>query len=450
MITSDDFNELINNFNPNPMHSKVERKRQHTTHHLKCTDYDSVFVLSDLHADFEKFVQILKQNNLIRSSDFVINEDTDEKTIYEHYYKTVEEAKWIAPKKTALLILGDLVDGFRGEIFSQLNDPLGCFEVLIHALIHNLRIQAQEKMSIVLFTIGNHDMDCIITMDEKKMEYMYDTYCHPEAKGFFGFIPDPESKAMLNRRNFLLPFYQNCPFLFVEFVHEENVQVVCVHAGIHGKTATENLLEKWRPFQEQINKDGGLTEENIVNIDIANSEVTNSILWNRNYFEHAVCPQETEPVVIVGHCITTDMDMSSDKSYDGCDSTKNLSEGRGCVYVGCYHQTTPKVIFVDTALSRAFRYKTNNETRDVEILKLQKSTAGNPYYYTFHRQLNGIVLDPPLRPPQVVSKRTPPLPPLISGGKKQKRKTRHRPKKRSASTKKWRYNYKLEKNLQMK
>ena len=70
-------------------------------------------------------------------------------------YEYVWTLEWVADD-TMLMITGDLVDGRRGS--RTVDDPRGSYEMLLHILIYNLRIDARERNSDVLFTIGNHDL----------------------------------------------------------------------------------------------------------------------------------------------------------------------------------------------------------------------------------------------------------------------------------------------------
>jgi hypothetical protein len=115
----------------------------------------------------------------------------DPKKIYNP--KFINNAEWIGGERTLFLILGDLVDGKRNS--NQVNDIVGAFELLIHCLIHNLRISARSKGSEVLFTIGNHDLDTVLNHpdlgnpEKFKPNFklsLYKSYVHESSKNFFG------------------------------------------------------------------------------------------------------------------------------------------------------------------------------------------------------------------------------------------------------------------------
>jgi hypothetical protein len=359
--------------------------------------------------------------------------------------------------KVLFLILGDIVDGQR-EGGTKVNDEMGCFELLIHILIHNLRIDAMKNKSEILFTIGNHDLETVIKLKDfiergaeaigdKKLppgkeynylipEIFYKKYTHDAAEVFFEvkvkdlYYAASGETIFSRRQEMLLPFYNNSPYFFINLNSQFKTEIVCVHAGIHNDAGTNiltetirltgNFTETWVDRQKQINEEG-FTENMVINIieNWFDSSIPEdaTILWERNYAKQTdICEKikDEEPIVIVGHCPTTEFPLSltntNEDNYSGCDDGKVLSwtdlyngkrrnDKRGCVSIRCRNADhTPKIVIVDTLMSQAF-HKQDNKTRNVEILKLSKplpgeAIPGNPYY-KIERWLNGKEIPPP-------------------------------------------------------
>ena len=163
-LTSEEFNKLVSLTNADDILDKISNTRyfrNKTNYIINAQEYDRVYVTSDIHSDYRKFVKILKDIGLIDTS---INPYTDD--IYKS--DLVTNTNWI-PEKTLLVIVGDLVDGRRN---SQVADVNGSFELLLHIFIYNLRLSAHEKKSEIIFTIGNHDFHSVIkiTNDNTSLE----------------------------------------------------------------------------------------------------------------------------------------------------------------------------------------------------------------------------------------------------------------------------------------
>jgi hypothetical protein len=442
LITLDDLRQLTQRRNPQAVHGKLAgylAARPPRPCRIECATFDTVYVTSDIHADFRKFVQVLRVNRLLEETEAEAEEEHDDdddddddddgkvsspsawaedNTEEEAFEKSktkrhrrqedeepvVVNARWTGGSKTLLVILGDIVDGHREHSAPGIDDPKGTFEILIHALIHNLRIRANLANSDVLFTLGNHDVESVLTTVEDERQHMYDSYVHDSAKAFF-------NNDMNARRNMLLPFYYNSPYTFLEFVHGRGgalSQYVFVHAGIHN-SAGRRIDRMWRKVQKKIDSDG--LEKMLPVLSLLNKKYKNDIFWTRDYLKSKTCRaigNERFPMVVVGHCPTPFMAQDDFDDFDddaGCDVVKQqqsrgawVSRGRrGCIRVGCRHASTgdPKVVFVDTASSAVFRQPgQENAQRDVEILKLSKSKSvddgvgGAAFYYKLERQWN--------------------------------------------------------------
>jgi hypothetical protein len=213
----------INTKNFGDIHKKLAEYRTSKTtrpHTIDCKEFDNVFIISDIHADFPKFISTLHLNNLIKLPNDM--DPYNKKDIYDP--KIITETTWTGGNKTLLLILGDLVDGYR---YNDVDDTKGTFEILIHIFLHNMRILANANSSEVIFTLGNHDYISIYNDNmEINSKYTYfNSYVHKSAKQYY---IDNDT-----RRKYLLPFYTNCYYLFVSFQNEGKDEIICLHAGLH-------------------------------------------------------------------------------------------------------------------------------------------------------------------------------------------------------------------------
>ena len=369
-------------------------------HQINCKDYDTVYVTSDIHADFRKFVQTMANNGLValpKNGEATL--DPYSENIYD--LRLLTDTLWTGGSKTLFVVVGDLVDGYRGGNVSEVDDPYGSFEILMHIFIHNMRIKAQAQQSDILFTFGNHDVDSVIINDEDLYSNMYTKYVHPSAKiYYFGSIRGIDN-MIRSRREALLPFYMACPLFFIQFQHDGKTEIVCVHAGIHNPRYEDqsSMLDK---VQRTLYEGSDIQKA----IRTVYREKEN-VLWTRQYetdINTACEHMKTSPLVIVGHCPTplfdNDKKTPADKKkpfgisekgyksgiYQGCDYSSNGENLRGCVMIGCTHNNDPKLIFVDTASSQAFRFNESlygdetyyflksdlfdNKDRQVEILKM--------------------------------------------------------------------------------
>jgi hypothetical protein len=407
------------------------------THNIDCTLYDNVYIFSDIHADFFKFCQILFEYELIKINDTnkndIINEiysnlnehQTEEQilSMYEIFFHIIENIEWNGGEKTLIILVGDLVDGKRND--QEVYDPIGIFELLIHSLVHNIRIKSRENKSDMLFTFGNHDFfGCFYN------DFAYFNYIHTSCKEYY--------EMDLNKRLlFLQPFYINSPYLFLNLQYNGKTKIKCLHAGIHksnGERIPDNALDE---SQKMLNS---ITFDNITKIQMEDiKSIADTILLVRPYYnvnenneDGCKYIKDDDPLLIIGHCPTaesmkTEIQNINSPEYVNCDYWENLTDTnkikefidfrhnpqtKGCVVVGCNHENhTPKLIYVDSALSNSFRnhliYQklfTNNKenaeknritnninkTRHVEILKLSRegATPDAKYYYNILERLN--------------------------------------------------------------
>jgi hypothetical protein len=364
-------------------------------HQINCKDYDTVYVTSDIHADFRKFVQTMANNGLVAlPKNGEVTLDPYSHDIYDLLLLT--DTLWTGGSKTLFVVVGDLVDGYRGGNVSKVDDSMGSFEILMHIFIHNMRIKAQAQQSDILFTFGNHDVDSVRINDQGRYSNMCNNYVHPSAKEYyFGSIRGNDDDMIQSRREALLPFYMACPLFFIQFQHDGKTEIVCVHAGIHNPRYEDqsSMLDK----VQRTLYEGSDIQKAILTVYVKNEK--ENVLWTRQYERdiNTACEHmKTSPLVIVGHCPTPLFDNDKKKPfgisekgyksgiYQGCDYFSNGENLRGCVMIGCTHNNDPKLIFVDTASSQAFRFEKSlygdetflksdlfdNKDRQVEILKM--------------------------------------------------------------------------------
>jgi len=391
------------------IHDKLSRYgvsvpiRQHT---IPCGEFKTVYIISDIHADLRKFIQTMQLNGFIHI-------DLDPFAADDVYNaQAIANVKWMGGENVLLLVLGDLVDGSRRSDGNEVDDPKGIFEILLHVLLHNMRLTAKESGSEVIFTLGNHDLCAIFGSGYKPPEYQsyVVSYTHKSAKLYYQDL-DPIApqnqqnsinaiKIADTRKAILQPFYKNCLYLFIRFMNSGNENVImCVHGGIHRhRTSHKENLAPFITLQQDIDANGP-TLANLSRLRDSDLTDTNNIFFTRSIDarNRAVCDSMNtdDPLVIVGHCPTHQLDDSfrdalglepgsnahnivSNRVYDGCDyypsngpkyfdavAKNNI---RGCVIMGCAHDhdptninlikniDNPKYILVDTASSVSFRY----------------------------------------------------------------------------------------------
>jgi hypothetical protein len=386
--------------------------------HIISKKYDNIYVTSDIHADFQKFVQILVTSGLIECRI----------SSYDNPYdpEIITESEWIKPN-TLFIIIGDLIDGkriFRSpsgnreeDIENEVNDKFGNYELLLHLFIYNLRIKARQINSDILFTIGNHDYFTIIEpilSDKPLVEQfgytaLYD-YIHNSAKLFYNTTGEENRYEDIykTRANTLIEFYKLSPYIYIK---EANDKIIFIHGGIH--YYNNDITNEIKPINEENinfiqNKFNNIheelispTNERIYNMTDYDNRLIEHILTNRIYAEDGLdksginidrrkymcstIKNSGYNLIIVGHCPTNEYKGPYERTSDYEDCEENsavLDENKkGCVYKDCLDDNNiPRLMFVDTASSLAFRmpYDNNNnidlknlnKLRGIEILKL--------------------------------------------------------------------------------
>jgi len=366
------------------------RKFLASSYNIPSSKYIKIYTTSDIHADIYAISRILFNAGLTTE-----NLQADLSNLYTIRWNP-------AMNHTLLVIVGDIVDGYRNKL--SVNDRVGDIEIKLHILLFNLRLSAQSYNSELRFTIGNHDYHTVIQdadtpgyLDDLPEPYntatdpseiailkrsyygfidvIYDEYVHPTAKALFG--------TRANRRNCLLPFYECCPYVCITVDNE----MIFVHASLHGGPQGQyNLTQKLLEVQERIDSStlvDSITGDNLSNIHfiahVNNNMIYGSPLWTRFYSiapQAVVCDVVTASpykMTIVGHCQTNsckdaggNMESILSKAEYRAHSCNTLG---GCVLLGCNDPADagPRLAFVDIAMSRAF----SNKGRREEILLLE-------------------------------------------------------------------------------
>ncbi len=380
-------------------------------HKVDCSIYRDVFFISDIHSDLRKFISLLYSGGFIELINFdPYNDDFNSDFI--------NKITWIK-NNSLLVIIGDLVDGTRiSKIEDKIintgtvNDKVGNFEVLLHILIYNLRLQALLLNSNILFTYGNHDLIAIY-----KDSNDYIGYVSPETKKYF-------YNSMSLRANVLKYFYALSPYIILQLSTPYNSrEILCVHGGLHTGDGT-NIFNKseiinFFKFQEILSLIGvfsiDIYKESNYNLLNQNDKIervisdnqfkstkeykyydefkskTNKLidLYNKYIFstdnnkyllisrfytsndQDAVCKSIEDfgddiKMIVVGHCPTNGYDslakiMNKPENhhlYEKCDRLGNIIASKGCVVANCsdnQNPGAPTLAFVDTAISSAFR-----------------------------------------------------------------------------------------------
>ena len=316
------------------------------THNIDKSKYDAIYVTSDIHTDLYKLNALLSSAGLINSTGLETRDNI------------LGNFTWIKPR-TMFIIVGDLVDGARNGI-TEIHDPVGDIELLLHIYLFNLRIKALQNNSDIRFTIGNHDYHSVIKKDATDMPVFYDSWVHQSAQDFFG--------TRENRRACLLPFYTCCPY----FLLRVDTELAFVHAGLHTayEATTLNLANATYDIQEALDKSGNLdalTKEDHELFSLFRTagpaSLTGGPLWTRFYSfadEATVCSKLGNPfkMVIVGHCRTDECNQTARGLLQTLSSSPRFRAdcaGGGCVMLGCDISGAPQVGFVDISMSSAFR-----------------------------------------------------------------------------------------------
>lgn len=229
---------------------------------INYNSYKYVYVLSDIHADFNSLFITLLQNNIIGlfqngtkieeaeklriMTDIITNynvkePNTQDPRLFPFGKSKVDILKNIMTRydikliksNTLILILGDVVDGRRtrsndpndsdSHIFEDVTNMYGLNELLIHILFYNMRIDGQQMNSNVIIVLGNHE---IMTLFDTTNEYVYANYVDLQTHKLF--------RNQENRRKILVPFYLFDSAFFKIIVRNNKIISYASHGSFGG------------------------------------------------------------------------------------------------------------------------------------------------------------------------------------------------------------------------
>ena len=412
---SQQYKGVIDNIHVKLTHARPIFKR---SHNINSNEFNTVFFISDIHADLRKFIQILQSNRIITYNNIPDYDPYEGNNIYNGLL----DFEWISGPSVLIIIIGDLVDGKRDQ---GCDDPEGRFELLLHMFLHNLRIRSNNNSSEVIFTLGNHDVDLLCYNSGGYRHYIHDT-----ATSFYTSYELGRDLGE-NRFNILSPFYLNCMFLCLRIYDGANTdstasditKILCIHAGIYNSTLriTYPLITLYNN-QRSIDRVVGTPKIPILTSYIKNTDnlSPDSFIANRSSNNKDICEKIDRdnlalfsrskpplPLFVVGHCPTNQLDPNlttklglgydDNNHYAGCDYFpdihpdiyRNPANRRGCVVLGCSHQgnsgiitqnniDNPKLVLVDTALSASFRWKSDYNKFGVPIPTPVTGKRSNP------------------------------------------------------------------------
>ena len=396
--------------------SNVDKIKEYSQTQTAVINYDTykyIYVLSDVHSDFNSLFITLLQNNVIGlfqnsikindaekikiMTDIVTNYNVKEPNSRNPKYPfgknkvdilknilTMYDVKLIKAN-TLILVLGDIVDGRRtrsndprdedSHIFEDVTNEYGLNELLIHILFYNMRIDSLGLNSNVMLELGNHEM---MTIFDTTNPESYNNYVDLQTHLLFG------SRAA--RRKILAPFYLFDSALFKLIVKNNKIVAYASHGSFAGFDRADNAKYKAFTIDEyngifnmcknditRMYETMGIiktfdSKENLAKKSNLTITVSNFV-WSRQFAEvlGKIDNPDTRPqqncgivdtfaqensFVLMGHCVVSSyVDQSAFKSKikKGYESCVDHS----CIFAGCVKDNVPKIILVDNTISYA-------------------------------------------------------------------------------------------------
>jgi hypothetical protein len=349
-------------------------------------DFERVYATSDIHADLPKLIQIIVSAGLV-----AIEEPTGD--VYEDVWRVT----WVA-RDTLFVVCGDLIDGrrpVRGGPPRDVKDPRGSFEMLMHCMLFNLRIQAHALGSDIRFVLGNHEIVALFNYPTASGEFRSGFVCEAHTR-FADAAPidAAPTDALESRASLLLPFCMCSPFLLIRVgsvlfthggfvatsggidvdIYERTVGAqrsidAAVAANPHDVDAVADIISRYRFAMVNIERTVVLSAAEVrgyaeLSLDAMCGRSQTIALSNRGI-----------ELVVVGHCVTHGQKALAaefkamcpvDGEEAGCVVT------RGCSYPSASGPKRLTVALVDTGMASCFRadQRVDNAQRAVSILAL--------------------------------------------------------------------------------
>lgn len=359
------------------VHELLKNDPDPVTHYHR-NDYDTIYTMSDIHADYKTFLTHLQNFGIIERANI--------DDIYN--ISNITDVKWKCGSRTLLVICGDIVDGKRGE--REVKDEQGTYEILLHAFLRNLKISAQEKGSDVILLYGNHDvrMFNFRHMNIPKHLSLDDIqkFMHSNAQKLYNAYVDKKNIFIQHsnhiRAYILKPFYKQFTLFFgIENnnVFKTKFDMLFIHGGFHNHQLNpKDMLISIKNLQDNLMKN--FDNDKVFQSIMKELSEPDSAMWTRYYTEGNFIekqnPEECDkvenfPTVIVGHCRNSNHNyLQNDDDERPCTKNKNKYSMPNCIYPKCYtDKKTPKIINIDNILSSCYQYH-NSEL--YEMLKIEK------------------------------------------------------------------------------
>jgi hypothetical protein len=405
--------------------------------------YEYTYVMSDIHADFRRFIMTMIKNKIIGLIDKKDTEIKDYETEIkrlvddEYYiYKLVINYRIIFKKPLCnLIILGDLVDGSRDsgiDYLKEVTDPYGIFEYLLHIILYNLRISGNKIGSRIDIVMGNHEIMTLFNYDEKNDDdediNNYYNFVHLSARNVYG-TQDMRSKV-------LCLFYMLQPSIFLQVINNNKIIALMLHGSFSTSNdilvgvSKENLdkiddkimhyfLQAYRPNNlddkyyapgipkkkdwnndlQKIVDDADnkslllnfitmLTNSRLFAEDLAEinngdecKKVINSTIKHNEHDDS----KDLNMFIVMGHCPMLDYTSNARRRYviDNNITTCGYKScaNKDCIFVGCVHENIPRLIVVDNGLSEANIIFNDDDTENFRFKEVNFDDGNTQQYY---------------------------------------------------------------------
>ena len=227
--------------------------------------------------------------------------------------------------------------------------------------------------SDVLFTIGNHDYRNIIL--KKSTDRSAFKFKHTTSLIYFDQEKNNPNTKMYDIFNL---FYSISPYLLLVLKYNNVNEFMCTHAGFLRNNALTDLVynddivsnvHKLIDFQNKLNNTQNFDTFDGVNLsaDINYIQLMDG-LETKDYIniecDKTHLTEMKNTTIVIGHCPTNIETITRinkleharmQPAYDTCSKNTADSVLNGCVVADCFNNDKPQLIFVDTAMSHAFR-----------------------------------------------------------------------------------------------